>query len=111
MSWLRCAVTRQDIDGPFIVVETETLGSDSDPNILLETMLLAHEVERGVHSFGFYRSKEGREFLRRIFPFFLRLRDIREGKVAPTFQIEVHQLLIFAFRLAFCIRGIYGVYY
>ncbi len=57
-------------------------GTVSDPNNLLEAMFFAHEVEKGVQFFGFYRSKEGREFLRKLFEPYLRRQSIGEGKAA-----------------------------
>lgn len=45
-------------------------------------MFLAYESNGGESSFGFYKSKEGREFLRRLFRPYLRRQSMGEGKAA-----------------------------
>lgn len=58
------------------------MGTDSDRAGLLQAAFLAHEVEDGTEFFGFYRSKEGREFLRQLLTPYLRRQEMGFGKVA-----------------------------
>ncbi|MEZ5887521.1 MAG: hypothetical protein R3D56_11675 [Paracoccaceae bacterium] len=45
-------------------------------------MFLTYETVHGESAFGFYKSKEGREFLRQLFKHYLRRQNLGEGKVA-----------------------------
>lgn len=58
------------------------MGTDSDQASFIRASFLVHETVDGESSLGFYRSKEGREFLRRLFKPYLRRQNMGEGKVA-----------------------------
>lgn len=58
------------------------MGTETDQLKILEAMFLQHETAQGIQSYGFHKSKEGRELIRQLFQPFLRRRNIGEGKVA-----------------------------
>jgi hypothetical protein len=58
------------------------VGTESDQVGLLNAVFLAYEQNGRESSFGLFRSKEGREFLRRLFRPYLRRQNFGEGKVA-----------------------------
>lgn len=58
------------------------MGTDSDRTNILRSAFLTYEDADGLKTFGYYRSKEGREFLRRLYEPYLRRVDFGDGKVA-----------------------------
>lgn len=65
------------------------VGTETDRYGVLHSSFLAYEEEDGLKTFGYYRSKEGREFLRRLYPFYLRRVEFGDGKVA-TIIADTH---------------------
>jgi hypothetical protein len=60
------------------------MGTETDQYRFLAASFLAHEKEHGSENLGYFRSREGREYLRKFYQPLLRRRNCSDGKIASV---------------------------